>query len=114
MAKTTSTTGAEGIQEPQAGASETPATNTNNEKSGGGAAGFFCYIGPSITGLIQHGDIYIGTRKKALATASAAIEKYPLIKTLIVSGEKLPEARIKVKTPGNALYKNCQRILGKA
>lgn len=112
MAKTTSTTGAEAIQAPQADVAETSATN--NEKSGGGAAGFFCYIGPSITGLIQHGDIYIGTRKKALATASAAIEKYPLIKTLIVSGEKLPEARIKVKTPGNALYKNCQRILGKA
>lgn len=112
MAKTTPTTGAEAIQEPQAGAAETPATN--NAKSGGSAAGFFCYIGPSITGLIQHGDIYRGTRKKALAAASAAIEKYPLVKTLIVSGEKLPEARIKVKTPGNALYKNYQRILGKA
>lgn len=103
---------AEGIQEPHAGTAE--ALATNNAKSGSTAAGFFCYIGPSITGLIQHGDIYIGTRKKALAAASAAIEKYPLVKTLIVSGEKLPEARLKVKNPGNALYKNYQRILGKA
>ncbi len=49
-----------------------------------------------------------------MAAAAAAIEKYPLIKTLIVSGDKLPEARLKVKKPGNALYKNYQRILGKA
>ena len=112
MAKTTATTGAAVTQEPQAGVTETPAAK--NEKSGNSAAGFFCYIGPSITGLIQHGDIYIGTRKKALATASAAIETYPLIKTLIVSDEKLPEARLKVKKPGNALYKNYQAILGKA
>lgn len=78
------------------------------------ADSFYCYIGPSITGLIQHGAIYLGTRKKAMAAAAAAIEKYPLIKTLIVSGDKLPEARLKVKKPGNALYKNYQRILGKA
>ena len=78
------------------------------------ADSFYCYIGPSITGLIQHGDICRGTRKKAMTAAAAAIEKYPLIKTLIVSGDKLPEARLKVKKPGNALYKNYQRILGKA
>ena len=112
MAKTTSTTVAEAIQEPQTGAAEIPVTS--NEKTGDNVAGFFCYIGPSIPGLIQHGDIYIGSRKKALAAASAAIEKYPKIKTLIISGEKLPEARLKVKKPGNALYKNYQRILGKA
>lgn len=78
------------------------------------AAGFYCYIGPSITGLIQHGAIYRGTRQAALSAAARAIEKQPLVKTLIVSGDKLPEARLKVKKPGNALYKNCQRILGKA
>ena len=78
------------------------------------ADGFCCYIGPSVTGLIQHGDICRGTRKKALAKWDEAIKKYPLIKTLIVSGDKLPEARLKVKKPGNALYKNYQRILGKA
>ncbi len=106
------TTGAEDAQEPKAGAPDTPIIN--KEKSGGDAAGFFCYIGPSITGLIQHGDICRGTRKKALATWDDAIKKYPLIKTLIVSGEKLPEARLRVKKPGNALYKNYQRVAGKA
>ena len=78
------------------------------------AAGFYCYIGPSITGLIQHGSIYRGTRQAALSAAARAIEKQPLVKTLIVPGDKLPEARLKVKKPGNVLYKNCQRILGKA
>lgn len=106
------TTGAEDTQEPQAGTPDTQATN--KAKSGGDAAGFFCYIGPGIPGLIKHGDICRGTRKKALATWDEAIKKYPLIKTLIVSGEKLPEARLKVKQPGNALHKNYQRILGKA
>lgn len=112
MAKITATTGASVTPEPKTDTKVTVAAS--NEKNGGSAAGFFCYIGPSISGLIQHGDIYIGTRKKALAAAAAAIEKYPLVKTLIVSGEKLPEARLKVKKPGNALYKNYQRILGKA
>ena len=106
------TTEAGVTRETQAGTSDARATN--KEKSGGDAAGFFCYIGPSITGLIQHGDICRGTRKKALAMWDDAIKKYPLIKTLIVSGEKLPEARLKVKKPGTALYKNYQRILGKA
>jgi len=78
------------------------------------SAGFYCYIGPGITGLIRHGAIYRGTRKEALAAASAAIEKNPLIKTLIVSGDRLPETRLKVKTPGNALYQNYQRVAGKA
>lgn len=95
---------------PTTGAADTPEPKVERST----ADSFYCYIGPSITGLIQHGAIYRGTRKKAMAAAAAAIEKYPLIKTLIVSGDKLPEARLKVKKPGNALYKNYQRILGKA
>ncbi|MFG6352647.1 MAG: hypothetical protein K1W21_13795 [Oscillospiraceae bacterium] len=95
---------------PTSGAADTPEPKA--EKSA--ADSFYCYIGPGITGLIQHGDICRGTRKKALAKWDEAIKKYPLIKTLIVSGDKLPEARLKVKKPGNALYKNYQRILGKA
>ena len=95
---------------PTTGAADTPEPKVERST----ADSFYCYIGPSITGLIQHGDICRGTRKKAMAAAAAAIEKYPLIKTLIVSGDKLPEARLKVKKPGNALYKNYQRILGKA
>lgn len=76
--------------------------------------GFYCYIGPGITGLIQHGAIFRGTRKEALSAADEAIRRNPLIETLIVSGNRLPEARLKVKKPGNALYMNYQRVAGKA
>ena len=109
MEKINQTSGAADTLEPQAGAPDAPAPKA--EKSA--ADSFYCYIGPSITGLIQHGDICRGTRKKALAKWDEAIKKYPLIKTLIVSGDKRPESRLKVKKPGNALHKNYQRILGR-
>ena len=79
-------------------------------KSDSCAAGFYCYIGPSLTGLIQNGAIFKGNRKEALKAAAAAIERQPLVKTLIVSGDQLPEARLKVKRPGNALYANYAKI----
>ena len=78
------------------------------------ASGFYCYIGPTIYGVIHHGDLFFGTRAKALEQAKAAIEKQPLVKTLIVAGDDLPTARLKVKTPGNVLYNNGRRIAGKA
>lgn len=76
-------------------------------------SGFCCYIGPNIKGLIQTGTIYRGDRAGAIALAAAAIEKHPLVKTLIVTGDALPEARLQVKTPGNALYANYQKLAGK-
>ena len=75
-------------------------------------SGFWIYIGPNIKGLIQTGTIFRGDRENALRTA-AAIERYPLVKTLIVSGDALPSARLKVKTPGNALYANYRKLAGK-
>ena len=74
--------------------------------------GIYCYIGPSLRGLIQHGMIWRGTRADALTAAKAAIDAQPLVKTMIVSGDALPAARRKVKTPGNALYENYRRIAG--
>lgn len=76
-------------------------------------SGFYIYIGPNIKGLIQTGSIYRGDRKNAYEKAKAAIEKQPLVKTLIVSGDALPEARLKVKTPGNALYASYKKLAGK-
>lgn len=107
--------------EPVAEAVETVETPTVSEKTvpqtekkpDGCAAGFYCYIGPNLAGLIQHGTIYRGSRSDALAAAAPAIEKQPLVKTLIVSGDELPEARLKVKKPGNALYANYRKIAGK-
>lgn len=73
-------------------------------------SGFYIYIGPNIKGLIQTGSIYRGTREDAHKAASAAIEKYSKVKTLIVAGDELPEARLKVKTPGNVLYANYNEL----
>lgn len=94
---------------PAANVAATPAA----KKPDGCAAGFYCYIGPSISGVIRNGAIFKGTRADALSAAAAAIEKQPLVKTLIVSGDDLPEARLRVKKPGNALYTMYQRVAGK-
>ena len=92
-----------------------PDTTGNEKKSRAGTcpSGFYIYIGPNIKKHIQTGTIYRGTRANALKQAAAAIEAHPLVKTLIVSGDALPEARIKVKTPGNALYANYRKLAGK-
>ena len=42
--------------------------------------------------------------------AATAIEKHPKVKTLIVSGDALPEARLRVKTPGNVMYANYNEL----
>ena len=73
-------------------------------------SGFYIYIGPNIKKHIQTGTIYRGTRANALKQAAEAIKAYPLVKTLIVSGDALPEARLKVKAPGNALYANYMKL----
>lgn len=98
---------------------ETAGQTEKNTVSGVSAAaevnksGFYIYIGPNIKGLLQTGSIYRGDRAAALKAAVNAIKEYPLVKALIVSGDALPDARIKVKTPGNALYANYMKLAGK-
>ena len=62
------------------------------------------YIGPSIRGVVRHGQILSGGISDAAAVLADAIERFPLIRRLIVTGDKLPEANQLVKTRGNALY----------
>lgn len=78
-------------------------------------SGVYGYIGPNIRNVIQGGTFWRGTREEVLSNpvVAAAVEKYPLIKTLIVSGDALPEARLKVRQPGNSLYRNYRRLAGK-
>ncbi len=38
------------------------------------------------------------------------MEKFPLVKTLLIPGESLPVARLKVKEPGTAHYANYQKL----
>jgi len=76
-------------------------------------SGFYIYIGPNIKGLIQTGTIYRGDRESAYQKAATAIAQRPKVKTLIVSGDALPKARLKVKTPGNVLYATYKELAGK-
>lgn len=71
---------------------------------------FSVYLGPSIRGVIQRGTILNGTKEEALASVSYAVEKFPLIASLVVPDETIAEDRIKVKTPGNLLYINYRKL----
>ena len=62
--------------------------------------GFFVYLGP----------IYAGPRDEVETLLKDAIQKYPSIKDLIVSGDTLPEDKIKVRTPGNYLYETYRKL----
>lgn len=73
----------------------------------------FVYLGPTITGKIQNGAIYIGTQPEILARLLPVTEQYPLVKNLLVPLSTLPEDRIKVKTPGNALHEFFTALAGK-
>ena len=83
------------------------------EKQEQNKSGFYIYIGPNIKHLIQTGTIYPGKREDALARAARAIKEQPLVKTLIVSGDALPSASVKVRTPGNVMYANYWKLAGK-
>lgn len=71
---------------------------------------FFIYLGPSIRGVIQKATLYEGTRPEVEALLAFAIEKYPRIKSLLVSGDTLPYDRVKVNTPGNFLYEEYRKL----
>jgi hypothetical protein len=99
-------------QERSAVSTDSAPVETNRTRAGGPPSGFYIYLGPTIHGLIQANTIYRGDRAHALEEAQAAVRKYPLVKTLIVSGDYLPEARLKVKTSGNALHANYVKLAG--
>ncbi|MCI9506158.1 MAG: hypothetical protein HFF62_06145 [Oscillospiraceae bacterium] len=102
------------VTEPVPAPTENISPQKNSEKAGGPPSGFYIHIGPTIPGLIQANTIYRGSREHALTDAKEAIEKYPLIKTLIVPGDYLPVARLKIKTTGNALHANYVRLAAAA
>lgn len=78
------------------------------------APGFYIYVGPTIAGVIQTGHLFRTTSKaEALNEIAFALERYPLIQTLVVSGATYPDDRIKVKTPGNLLYVHYQQLLAR-
>ncbi len=86
---------------------------TGKKKKSADRAGFCCYVGPSILGVVQQNSIIEGTVEEAKAAYAGAIEKYPLISRLIVDGNDLAEALKSVKTPGTLLYLTCRKLAGK-
>jgi len=101
------------MSEKTAKTTATEAATTEAKKPVSCAAGFYCYIGPNLPGLISHGAVFKGTLDDALTAAADAIAKKPLVRTLIVSGDDLPVAHQKAKTPGNILYVNFNKLAGK-
>ena len=75
------------------------------------AEGFFVYLGPSIRGVIQTATIFTGSREEVEEFLAGPIERYPRISRLLVSGDTLPEDRVKVKTPGNGLYAAYMKLI---
>ena len=73
--------------------------------------GYCVYIGPSIRGVVQFGSIHKGSLEAVQKKLASGIEKFPLIAALIVPGEALPEARVRVKTPGTALHDINHRLV---
>ena len=89
---------------------QAPEVKTERRQHEVNNSGFYIYIGPTIRGVIQNGAIYRGTRAEAVEKAASAIEKYKLVKTLIVSGDAFSVARMRVKEPGNAFYVNYRKL----
>lgn len=73
----------------------------------------FVYLGPTIAGKIQNGAIFIGNPAEIQARVLPITEQYPQVKNLLVPLSTLPEDRIKVKTPGNALHEFFNALAGK-
>ena len=99
------------VTEPGTASASESANQKNDVRAGGPPSGFYIYLGPTIRGLIQANEIYRGNREYALTKAQPAIQKYPLIKTLIIPGDYLPAARLKLKSSGNALHANYTRLV---
>ena len=70
----------------------------------------YCYIGPNIRGWWHTGQLFRGERADILKENAQQVEKFPLVKTLLIPGESLPVARLKVKEPGTAHYANYQKL----
>ncbi|MCM1439159.1 MAG: hypothetical protein NC131_08150 [Roseburia sp.] len=96
------------VEAPAAVAEEAP--KTTKAEPAPKRAGFCCYIGPTIPGVIQSGHIYGGTRAEVLKTIAPIVEERPLVASLLVDGETLAVDRIKAKTPGNLLHVNYMKL----
>lgn len=64
------------------------------------------YIGPSLpAGRLKTNKVFIGTRAEIEGELKEVLEKYPLVRKLLVPVEKMAEKKDRVKTAGNILNK---------
>lgn len=94
----------------EAAATLQPKATEEGRRAEENAGGFCVYLGPSIQGVIQSGTIFPGMMEAALSAIKPAVERYPLIASLVVTGRTLSEDRIKVNTPGNLLNAYYKRL----
>ena len=87
-----------------------PAAETQIEEATEEAP-FYIYLGPTIQGVIQNATIYTGTREEVLKKLERPIAKYPRIKVLLVSGNRVVEDRDNVNRPGTRLYAEYHRLV---
>lgn len=71
--------------------------------------GYRVYIGPSIRGRVLYGAVF-SSAQEARELLAKELDAFPTFGMFLVSGERLPQARIEVKTPGTALYAEVQKL----
>ena len=71
---------------------------------------FSIYLGPSIHGVVISGTIFAMDRKAAHEKLQYALKDYPLIAGLVIQSDMLLESRLKLKSPGNLLYEQYQKL----
>lgn len=64
------------------------------------------YVGPSLPrGLLKQNSIFVGTREQVEKSLEEVINKYPMAGKMLVPVSKLAEAKVKIASKGNILYK---------
>lgn len=71
------------------------------------------YIGPTIIGVVQKGTIFECCKEDAIQMLKSAIDKYPGIALMIVSGKELALKQKEIKTKGNLLYVEYNKLIKK-
>ena len=77
----------------------------------GPEAVFCAYLGPSIRGSITKGQIFPLTKAQVVAELAPIIERYPSIADLIVDGNELPEARVRIAQTNSLLHKTYEKLV---
>ena len=91
----------------QAMDNSTPAAGTGQEAPQEAAEEVtLVYVGPTLPrGQLKQNTIFKGTRQQIEKELETVLARFPLIKNLLVPVSSLAEAKIKIKTAGNALHK---------